>query len=202
MPIKPPVRPVTRLAVARGAPVRSGALASVERTREAAMKRALLVVLAIGPSVTPSSASTDAYIELCLPPIAAVVQQANTSFPVVASFVIDAQGRPADVSIQKGAAEGWPPIDAEWLSACVRSWRLGGVATGSRFQATWQWVHGVGWTNLLIEGPGLKHRILINGDHCYYCPRAGTPSNYRLDPTVGPITGLACARPAPVPPAG
>ena len=30
---------------------------------------------------------------------------------------------------------------------------------------------------------------------------ASTP-NFRLNPPVGPFTGLACARPAPAPPAG
>ena len=167
------------------------------------MRRLLLLVLVVGVSWLPGSATTDSYIELCLPEVGILIQRANASFTAVVDFAVDSSGHPTAVRIRDGGSEGWPPIDSDQLSRCVRSWRLGGLAEGTRLSATWKWIHARGWDYLQIEGPGFNQRIVLNGAHCYYCPKDAAPSNLRLDPAVEPVTGLANgARPAPGPPAG
>jgi len=143
------------------------------------MKQICALGLALLVNVSRLAATTDTSIELCLPEVGALVQHANASFPVIVEFTIDATGHPSGVVVREARL-----IDAQKLQGCVTAWRLGGQPAGARFTAKWQWLHGTGWDHLLIEGPDFRQRIVLSGDHCYYCPDRATPSNSPLDPAA------------------
>jgi len=125
---------------------------------------ALAIIVAAVCSAAPSQAgATDLNVVFCQFSLSEVHLRMSGKFQLIYDFQVDADGIPSKVGAVKSFA-----VDDHMVESCVRQWRLTGFPTETRFRATFNWTHPVGWTSLAVEGGGLHYLLEISGDRCPY----------------------------------
>lgn len=98
-------------------------------------------------------------IELCNYHVPPEIARANASFMVVYAVRVDSGGHAAVVEKVKNDF-----LSSEPFTACLRKWIL--PTSNQKVVVTFAWQHGVGWTEIMISGPGIDTRIRVGQGAC------------------------------------
>lgn len=141
---------------------------AAERFEMSRVKFALIVALVVAsttPSeITPASQERPQLeVTFCNFRLPAGIKQANASFYVSYSFMVDGEGKPTQIAKLRNDY-----VDGTEVSSCLEAWRLRGIPTGVAIVAIFRWEHAQGWVELSITGAGLNQRIRLTGERCPY----------------------------------
>lgn len=117
------------------------------------------------------SAAMGQDVSFCLLPLPKVVLQAHTSFNAIYQFDVDNAGIPSNI---KAVSKQFTKL--EDVQSCLANWSIPNAAL-KHFVVVFEWQHGVGWTRLVVSGPGTKLTVRLSGERCPYHAAAsvGTP---------------------------
>ena len=102
-------------------------------------------------------------INFCSFPLSKAILQAHASFNVIYEFDVDQQGVPVNV---RPVAKQFTNLGD--VQACLAKWRLP-QSVSTHLVATFEWVHGAGWSKLVVSGPNIKLTVHLTGSECPYC---------------------------------
>jgi len=124
-----------------------------------------------------TSASPQQYefeIAFCNFDLAAGVKQANASFYVSYSFIVDGEGRPTNITKLRNDY-----VDEKNVTSCLGEWRFRGVQKGAGVVALFRWQHAEGWVDVSISGPNFSEKIKLTGDRCPYSEFQSKPGVHK-----------------------
>jgi len=100
-----------------------------------------------------ASAGLDRELEvvLCQPTVKPVLQLGRASLAVPFTLQFGPTGE-----VQSVTRDGPDAVDEEAMRKCLIQWRAGGSLLNERVQAEFYWLHGQGWSQLRLVGPGMN----------------------------------------------
>jgi len=129
---------------------------------------ALLILLSPVALAVSAESEMEVNVNLCMFPLSPSHVKGHATFSIIAAFKVDPAGKVQNIEVNDN-----PFVSASLVRECISQWRIKGPKPGVKIAAMWRWKHAVGWEFLLLSWPGYTQKIVISGDHCYYCSGAG-----------------------------
>ena len=113
----------------------------------------------------------EADVDFCNFSLPEDTKHAHASFSFNVAFLVDQNGKPADIKFIRRPEPGMGVVEAEVVE-CIMGWTIKNVPAKTRVVAYWHWEHGSGWDEFWVSGRGFSYRMRASGNKCPYARRS------------------------------
>jgi hypothetical protein len=130
------------------------------------MKKAVSIVFTflattfIIPGTVAQSSQRELMSTFCRPEVDELIKDSNTSFTVIYSFTVNANGRPENFrELRKSRF-----VDVRSAEECFSKWGFTGFERGERIDVHLYWLHGEGWKRMSVRSKKYTQLTILGED--------------------------------------